>query len=211
MKRRKPKPINAAIPKEVLVSNDVLDPVNASSKPYAAQGPGDDDLEDLVASADAFDALIAEEARRFDERIAERLREVERDCISDDEFDMMLDRVKRERPTTVRGRPGRPSKATEVVVAALCAALERPFPKALAAELVGVNRSTLYDWERAGGAVSRRLARARARGGLYLHLKSLSGGKGSHAARWMLERLFPEDYGISTRAHITRGFDPENS
>ncbi|MHB8239018.1 MAG: hypothetical protein ACYDFS_05165 [Vulcanimicrobiaceae bacterium] len=183
---------------------------SSSSKPHAAQRSGDfegtvlppDDLDDLVASADALDALIAEEARRFDERIAERLREVERDCISDDEFDMMLDRLKRERPTTVRGRPGRPSKATEAVVAALCAALSGSiaarstigfrlgmrFPDALRAREGGPRQ---YTRENCGADL-----RARARGALYLILKSLSGGKGSHAARWMLERLFREDYGV---------------
>ena len=194
------------------MSNDVLGPVNAASKPHAAQRSGDfegivplpDDLDDLVASTDPLDPLIAEEARRFDTLIAERLREIERDCISADEFDAMLDRLERERPTTVRGRPGRPSKATEAVVAALCAALSLPLPKALAARLARVDHSTVYDWLQAGNEVSQRLAHAHARGALYLHLKSLSGGKGSHAARWMLERLFPEDYGSSTRAGSKR-------
>ncbi len=186
MKRRKSKPINAPPIAEATQFDKMIAELDDAIE--GTFPPGEPD--ELLASA-----------AEIDKRIAERLREIERARISDVEFDMMLERLERERPTTVRGQPGRPSKATEGVVAALCVALSRPLPKALAATLVGINRSTLYDWERAGNEVSQRLARARARGVLYLHLKSLTGGKGSRVAQWMLERMFPEDYALHARAY----------
>ncbi len=146
------------------------------------------ELDELLAPAGAFDILIAE-----------RLAEIERSRPSDDEFEILIAALELERPKA-RGCIGRPTKATESVVAVLYAALELPLPKAIAAQLVGIDRATLYRWEQVGDELSQRLTRARARGALYLHLKALSGGKGSSAALWLLERLFPEEYGRAPRS-----------
>ena len=114
-----------------------------------------------------------------------------------------------------RQTPGRPSKLTVRLQAAICKKLEIAVPEKYAAEANGIDESTFHDWMRQGvdgrepyARFRQAVKQSRAQAVCNLLFRALAGGKGSAAAMWLLERLFPDAFRLRTTAGATPDADP---
>ena len=71
-----------------------------------------------------------------------------------------------------------------------------------AAAMCGVSRSSVYKWQKEHPEFVERLTRARDKAEAQLVVRALAGGKGSHAALWLLERRFRHDYGPTVQPQV---------
>ena len=113
------------------------------------------------------------------------------------------------------GRPnGRPPGSspllTPEVTQAICVQLELAVPEKYASEMNGVDEDTFHGWMRKGAAgiepytgFRQAVSRARAKCIGNMHVRALSGGKGSSAALWMLERRFWREYAQHQRVELS--------
>lgn len=109
-----------------------------------------------------------------------------------------LSRTKPPRSRRVTDSPAGRNPKPEIdpdVAKAICDNLELGMPLSFAAEAEGVSRSTVYRWRDEFEAFAGMVTRATAMGVKVLTTHALSGGKGSSAASWFLERRFREEYG----------------
>ena len=121
---------------------------------------------------------------------------------------------------------GRPSKLTEAAAAAICEGLRAGLPAGLAADRAGVARATYFAWlargdedeaagfETAHAAFAVRARRARAELAfelcrfLWQNRDRPAASYNWRSVTWLLERLFPEDFGPKRAARRAARPDP---
>jgi hypothetical protein len=117
---------------------------------------------------------------------------------------------KKAAPQGAKRERGRPTLCTPELTQAICAhiGIGIAFKTACAAQ--GITEAAGHLWMARGEAAETEadapyihffesVSRARARGEVYLHELTLTGGKGSSMAGWMLERRFRDHYGPMQR------------
>lgn len=99
-------------------------------------------------------------------------------------------------------RKGKPRTLTAAVEQEICESLEIGLPEKLAAQAAGIPERTFHYWCQQGrdgiepyDSFVTNVERARARGAKHLLTRVLKGEKGSAGAQWVLERLFPREFG----------------
>lgn len=108
-------------------------------------------------------------------------------------------------------------RITKKLTESICKMLEIAVPQKYAAEANGIHEKTFEYWMRKGeeGDPSyvnffRAATRAKAKAVPNMHVRALSGGKGSNAAMWLLERRHHEEYGLRQRVDYSN-MDPIKS
>jgi hypothetical protein len=105
--------------------------------------------------------------------------------------------------TVEPAKPGRPTKLTPELAAGFCAAIEQGATYEIAAGSVGVRRSTVYNWLKAGEAEDDgdhaefldAVKGAEARCALAALVLVRGGLQGWQGPAWLLERRYRDDYG----------------
>ncbi len=125
---------------------------------------------------------------------------------------MPLKRPQPKRPA--KKRTGRPPGSSPLLnaelTAAICKELAIGVPLKYAAEQNGISEMTALHWMEKGAEgihpyeiFREAVTRARALAVGRLTRLTLSGGKGSSNAAWVLERRYPKDYGSRQRLEVT--------
>lgn len=96
-----------------------------------------------------------------------------------------------------RGK-GRPRIITNINEKEILAILETGGSRNMAADYVGIGRTTLHDHIDRDEAFSEQVKRAEASGQLK-HLKKVGGADQWQASAWMLERKWPDEFGRKDR------------
>jgi hypothetical protein len=107
---------------------------------------------------------------------------------------------------SVRG-PGRPTKLTEQVEAAICEAVELGCSYKTAAEAAGINVGTLHRWRNENCDFDDALLKSKTRGirtALERIRKAAEDPKFWCAAAWFLERVCPESFGRKQEVKIEK-------
>lgn len=118
--------------------------------------------------------------------------------------------VNQQKKAAEASKRGRPTRLTPNLEAEIIATVELGVPMRTAALKAGVPEGTFDSWQRQGrqgrqpySHFCMGLTRARATAAVNLHIRALSGGPGSSAAMWLLERRYPDDYGSRQKLDVS--------